>query len=154
MMMTEHKRAIGLFGTLARVAVGIGLLVLTWLYDTIQWSDILLGLVAFPAVAVLFQWLRLRSTPDPLRATGPLGHLVNFGIGAVLLVTPFTNDAASLFYGTSMLLAAARGYAGCEVLAISNTLLRRDDVVGCALFFCVDAIEAPTTGRSGTTVQP
>jgi hypothetical protein len=29
-----------------------------------------------------------------------------------------------------MLLAAARGYAGCEVLAVSNWLLHRDDQVG------------------------
>ena len=38
-----------------------------------------------------------------------------------------TGDAAVTFVGASMLLAAARGYAGCEVLAISNWLLRRDD---------------------------
>ena len=54
-----------------------------------------------------------------------------------LLLTPwyapqlsFTSGAAFLFYGASMLVAAARGYAGCEVLAVSNWLLRRDDQVG------------------------
>jgi Clp amino terminal domain, pathogenicity island component len=36
------------------------------------------------------------------------------------------NDAALLFYGGSMLVAARRGYAGCEVLAVSNWLLRAD----------------------------
>ena len=41
-----------------------------------------------------------------------------------------------------MLLAAARGYAGCEVLAASNWLLRRDDQVGCALFLPVDRGES------------
>jgi hypothetical protein len=34
---------------------------------------------------------------------------------------------ALLFYGTTLLVAALRGYAGCEVLALSNWLLRRDD---------------------------
>jgi len=46
----------------------------------------------------------------------------------------FTSDAALIFYGASMLLAAARGYAGCEVLAVSNWLLRDDEQVGCGLF--------------------
>jgi hypothetical protein len=70
---------------------------------------------------------------------------------AALYATPwyaprlgFTSDAALLFYGASMLLAAARGYAGCEVLAVSNWLLRRDDQVGCVLFTPVDAL---TRGR-------
>jgi hypothetical protein len=46
-----------------------------------------------------------------------------------------------LFYGSSMLLAAARGYAGCEVPAASNWVLRRDDQVGCVLFWPVDETE-------------
>jgi hypothetical protein len=37
-----------------------------------------------------------------------------------------------------MLLAAVRGYASCEVLAVSNRLLRRDDQIGCALFWPID----------------
>jgi hypothetical protein len=41
----------------------------------------------------------------------------------------------------SMLLAAPRSYAGCEVLAVPNWLLRRDDQVGCVLFAPVDALE-------------
>ena len=52
-----------------------------------------------------------------------------------------TSDAALIFYGASMLLAAARGYAGCEVLAVSNWLLRRDDQVGCVVFWPVDHLE-------------
>jgi hypothetical protein len=38
-------------------------------------------------------------------------------------------------------LAAARGYAGCEVLAISNWVLRRDDQIGCLVFGPVDTAE-------------
>ncbi len=52
-----------------------------------------------------------------------------------------TSDAALIFYGASMLLAAVRGYAGCEVLAVSNWLLRRDDQVGCVVFAPVDLVE-------------
>ncbi len=47
-----------------------------------------------------------------------------------------------------MLLAALRGYAGCEVLAVSNWLLGRDDQIGCAVFWPVDHLERrpPTEG--------
>jgi hypothetical protein len=54
---------------------------------------------------------------------------------------------ALLFYGASMWLAALRGYAGCEVLAVSNWLLGRDDQVGCALFWPIDQLEHYRTGR-------
>lgn len=41
-----------------------------------------------------------------------------------------------------MLVAAFRRSGGCEVTAISNALLGRDDQVGCALFAPVDLAEA------------
>jgi hypothetical protein len=40
-----------------------------------------------------------------------------------------------------MLVAALRGSAGCEVLAVSNWLLRRDDQVGCLVFSPLDQLE-------------
>jgi hypothetical protein len=58
-----------------------------------------------------------------------------------------TSDAALIFYGASMWLAALRGYAGCEVLAASNWLLHRDDQVGCALFWPVDQLEHHRYGQ-------
>jgi hypothetical protein len=60
-----------------------------------------------------------------------------------------TSDAALVFYGGWMLLAALRGYAGCEVLAVSNWLLGRDDQIGCAVFWPVDQLERrPLTEES------
>ena len=41
--------------------------------------------------------------------------------------------------------------AGCEVLAISNWLLRRDDQVGCVVFSPIDAAEARLTRGSVTS---
>jgi len=41
-----------------------------------------------------------------------------------------------------MLVAAVRGYAGCEVLAVSNWVLRRDDQIGCMLFWPPDTAES------------
>lgn len=52
-----------------------------------------------------------------------------------------TSNAALIFYGASMLLAAARGYGGCEVLAISNWILRRDDQIGCLVLSPIDDYE-------------
>ncbi len=79
---------------------------------------------------------------------GSVGFAVNFGIVMVLVnVIPFAEDAAQLFYGSALLLAAVRGYAGCESLAISNWLLRRDDQVGCVVFSPLDAIESRITGQ-------
>lgn len=53
----------------------------------------------------------------------------------------FTGDATLYFYGGSMLLAAWRGFDGCEVQAVSNWLMGRDDHVGCAVFAPVDYLE-------------
>jgi hypothetical protein len=103
-------------------------------------SSWVLGLVSFPAMLLAVQWLRARRTPTPLRATGPAAHTLNLAVFLVLYLLEPTSDAALSFYGTSMLLAALRGYAGCEVLAVSNWLLRRDDQVGCAVFWPVDQL--------------
>jgi hypothetical protein len=155
-VMPARRRAIGLLGTLARLAVGGWLLVDVGAAFTLdEWYEPVLGLLVFPAIVLSGQWLRLRFTSVPLRATGPVGHLVNVAIFLALYLTPwyfpplaFTSDAALYFYGASMLLAAVRGYAGCEVLALSNWLLRRDDQVGCVVFVPVDAVETRLSGTA------
>jgi hypothetical protein len=145
-------RAIGVWGTAARVAVGV-VLVGSVLYGHAArgWHPTawVLGLLVFPAVLLLAQWWRARRRPAPLRAVGPVGHAVNLAVFLALYLTwwyapavDVLSDAALLFYGGSMLLAAVRGYAGCEALAVSNWLLRRDDRVGCAMFGAIDAGEA------------
>ena len=148
--MTPRKRAIGAVGTLARVAVGLTFLYLaltefgnpTWDLD---WYAAPLALLVFPAALLLFQTIRLRFTDQTLSATGPLGFVLNLAVGAVLFSIDYTRDAALIFYGASLLLAAARGYAGCESLAITNWLLRRDDQVGCVVFSPLDQIESTLT---------
>jgi hypothetical protein len=77
-----------------------------------------------------------------LRATGPLGHLANAAVFVPLFAHPATIGTALLFYGGSMLIAAARRAGGCEVTVISNALLNRDDQIGCVLFAPVDLAEA------------
>jgi hypothetical protein len=150
---TGRPRGVGPLGTTARVIVG-GLLLgsVTWGHLThgFHLSSWVLGLVGFPVLLLAGQWLRARRTPAPLRATGPVGHALNLVVFLVLYLAEPTSDAALLFYGASMLLAALRGYAGCEVLAVSNWLLGRDDQVGCAVFWPIDHRERnrPSPARS------
>ena len=147
----SRTRAIGAAGTIGRLALGSGMLYLavTGFGDgawELQWHEALLGLGVFPAVLLLGQALRLRFLSSAtLSATGPVGFCVNFAFGFALFV--IARDAFLLFYGASLLFAAVRGYAGCEVLAISNWLLRRDDQVGCVVFSPLDAVEAQVTGK-------
>ena len=144
----ERGRAIGPLGTLARVAVGLGLVAVEVALGAVEWAEAVLGLVGFPAVLLLAQLVRLRFSRVPLRATGPAGFLLNCLVLAVLLVAPATRDAAVLWLGASVLLAAWRGYAGCESLAIPNWLLRRDDQVGCLLFAPLDEAKARLTDKA------
>jgi len=158
-------RHIGPIGTTARVVIGLLLLGYGLVGGTVVISHgqlrtgfeplgVLLGVIAFPAVLLAWQWLRARSSNTRFEATGPVGTAINMAVFLALVLTPwyapafaFTSDAAFVFYGASMLLAALRGYGGCEVLAISNWVLGRDDQVGCFVLSPVDEIES-RLGRS------
>jgi hypothetical protein len=148
----DRMRAIGPAGTAARILLGgylVGSVVEAEISDgftPLLWA---VGLLAFPGVVLAAQWVRARRGAGRLDATGPLAHLVTLaGFMALTLIPEYnraidaTGDAAVIFVGMSMLLAAARGYAGCEVLAISNWLLRRDDQLGCIVFAPVDLAES------------
>jgi hypothetical protein len=148
---TGRRRRIGPIGTTARLIVGgllLGSVVQGHLAGPFRPAAWALGLLGFPALLLGWQWLRARRTPTRLQATGPVANVLNVVLFLALYLTPayapvlsVTSDAALLFYGASMLLAALRGYAGCEVLAVSNWLLDRDDQVGCLLFWPIDHAE-------------
>ena len=135
-------RSIGPVGTACRVAVSLGLLYLAAGAWSLEASDVLLGLVAFPAVTILLGALARRAGMAPLRFTGPLGHLANCAAIVALLSNPSTSGAAALFYAATMLVAAWRGLPGCELTVLSNWILRRDDRVGCPVFWPVDTLES------------
>ncbi len=144
------KRQIGIIGTCARLIIGIavgGSVVYGHLvrgpFRPLPW---ILGLVVLPALFLAWQWARARRNPSRLEATGPIASAINVVVFFYfLLFAPrslvWLSDAVLLFYGVSMCLAAIRGYAGCEALAISNWLLRRDDQVGCLFFSPIDMAE-------------
>ncbi len=126
-----------MWGTLARLAVGAILLAVAFVVG-VGWDDAAIGLLGFPAAVILVPAIGGRSA-TPLRLYGSRGHLINGAIVVAAFV--FLTPAALLFYGASMLLAGTRGYAGCEVFALSNWLWRRDDQIACAIFSPVDVIE-------------
>ncbi len=144
------KRQIGIIGTTARVIIG------AWLTGSVLYGHVvrgpfrplpwIIGLVVFPAIFLTWQWGRARRSPSKLVANGPIASTINIVIFFYFLLWPpsslsFMSDAVLLFYGVSMLLAALRGYGGCESLAISNWLLRRDDQLGCLFFSPIDYVE-------------
>jgi hypothetical protein len=146
---TVCETRIGPAGRIARVAVGLALIGLEFLWRDPKWWDPLIGLVIVPGVLVAIAAARADRGRGELRATGPVAHLVNIAIFFVAVMAPLTSGASLLFYGASMLVAAATANGGCEVTAISNLLLRRNDQVGCAVFAPVDAAERALAG-SGT----
>ena len=144
------KRQIGIIGTIARVIIG------TWLAGTALYGHMvrgpfrplpwITGLLLIPAIFFAWQWARSRRNPSRLKANGPIASTINIIVFFYFLLwTPssisFMADAVLIFYGVSMLIAAIRGYAGCESLAISNWLLKRDDQLGCLLFSPIDFAE-------------
>ncbi|MFL5856174.1 MAG: hypothetical protein ACJ76M_09375 [Solirubrobacteraceae bacterium] len=137
---------IGPIGVAARLIVGITLIVLALFWRDPHWRDAALGLLAFPGVIATALWLRARARRSALRAVGPVAHLLNIVVAAVLFALPATAGPTFVFYGASMLVAALRGTGGCEVTAISDLLLHRDDQIGCALFGPVDLRERERTG--------
>jgi hypothetical protein len=161
-----NRRQIGPVGTGARIVLGFVMLVFgafggrfVLVHGLPQpewdWAALALGLVGFPALLLVLQWIRRSRNPSRLDETGPLPTTLNILVFALLVGTAsvhaiaFVGFAAFVFYGASMLLAAARGYGGCEVLAVSNWLLRRDDQVGCLVLSPLDNIEKQSHQGSG-----
>jgi len=141
----RRARSIGPLGTATRILVGVLLLSIGIIYAAggrAFWWQLAVGLVGFPAALMLAQLARLAFAKTSLRHTGSLATGINCAALVVLLVAWPTRNATLIFLGGAMLLAALRGYSGCESLAVSNWLLRRDDQVGCLLLSPIDALEA------------
>ena len=140
----SSRGCVGRWGTVARVVVGLGLIVVATAVWRADWLDLVIGLVALPAVATLLMSLRDRSAP-PLRL-GAAGHLVT--IAHVVITASLVGEAAALFYGSMALVAALHGNSGCEITVVANWLRSRDDRVGCPLFAPFDLLDRELAGRS------
>jgi hypothetical protein len=137
----QRRRVIGPIGTVARTVCGLALITLAVTVADADLRDVLLGIIALPTAATLLLALRGRRARS-LRL-GAAGHLVTIAIVLALSLV-FPPGTVMLFYGCTMLLAAATGNGACEVTALSNWLRGRDDQVGCPLFAPFDALEGRT----------
>lgn len=149
--MNTPSRRIGWLGAGGRVVFGIALLALAIVGlppvgHLLDWRQILLGLLALPAAAIAIQLLRLVFTDGQLHETGGLASVINCVALVGLVTIPATRDVTLVFLGASLLVAAVRGYGGCETLAVSNWLLRRNDQVGCLIFSPLDRMESRLSG--------
>jgi hypothetical protein len=149
--MQQNGRELGSFGTAARLIVGsllMGSVIHGQLMTHIAPATWALGLLGFPALMLIWHGWRARRHPAPIVDAGPLISVLGVALFLALYLTwwyapalAVTSDAALIFFGSSLLLAAFRGDAGCEILAVSNWLLRRHDQIACAAFFPIDALE-------------
>lgn len=139
----QRYRHLGPLGTCTRLGIGTWMMVHAVAHG-IGPSDALFGLVV--PNALVFAVLATRGRfARPLRATGPLAHVANFAI--VIAFLNLLHVPSLLFYGSASLLAAARGYGGCEMLAVWNWLRRRDDQFACPFYLPFDVVDQLVTGR-------
>ena len=160
--MTTHKRQIGPIGTAARVLGGVTAVALPIALGGFGWWDAAAALIALPLVAtgaaVLITAAYRRLAPAALArrraiCSGPACWLIATVIGVAVAtdaLTPASGEIALwVWLGGSMLVAAARGYGGCEVLAIPNLITGRRDQVGCILYTPIDRAEARRAAGRG-----
>ena len=151
-----NGRDIGPIGTLARLGIGLWLVgsvihgqlatgFTPTAHATATWA---LGLIGFPAVVLAWHRWRIRRHPARFEDTSLLSFALSIALPLALYFTwwyapafSVTSDAVLLFVGGSMMLAALRGSAGCELLALSNWLLRRRDQIACAVLTPIDSLE-------------
>ncbi len=151
-----NSKDIGPIGTMARLGIGLWLagsvvydqLATGFVPATHSFASWALGLIGFPVLVLAYHWWRIRHNPAHFQDTSPLSIALGVALPLALYFTwwyapafSVTSDAVLLFVGGSMVLAALRGYAGCELLSFSNWLLRRYDQIACAFFTPIDYLD-------------
>ncbi len=141
-------RQIGKWGTISRLFLG-SLFLYVAFSDGVGTDDAVIGLAVLPTVVSVALALRGRDAP-PLRFYGGAGYGLNFLMWAIAF--SLAPVPTLLFGGVAQLLAAARGYAGCELFVFSNWLRRRDDQIACPVHSLVDVAAARADGRQRAEV--
>jgi multidrug transporter EmrE-like cation transporter len=146
-----NGKDIGPIGTTARIVIGfwlVGSVVNGQLSTQLHPATWALGLIVFPAIMLAWHWWRIHRNPARFQYTSPLSFALSVVPFFALYLTwwyapafSVTSDAALIFYGSSMVLAGLRGYAGCEILALSNWIFGRSDLIACAPFTPIDYVE-------------
>jgi hypothetical protein len=147
-------RDIGPIGTAARVAGGLIAIAVPIALSGIGWWDLAGALIALPLAALVAgELVRAgyeRFAPEALTrsrtiCSGPACWVWAIVIAASFGFVAFTPASDVTFWvwlGTSLLVAAARGYGGCEVLALPNLIQGRREQIGCMVYGPIDAAEA------------
>jgi hypothetical protein len=149
------RRQIGPIGASARIVGGVAAIALPSALDGFGWWDAAVALLALPLIAAVAAALIVaalrRLAPGSLASRHAICSPADCGLIAVVILV---NDAVAaltpanstvtiwVWLGASMLLAAARGYGGCEVLAVSNLISGRSEQIGCILYTPIDRFEA------------
>ena len=152
------SRQIGPIGTAARAIAGSAAIGYTVVAHGLAPWDVAAGLLVLPLLASVlhagiasgYDRVTMGRTSSGSARTwvvsvAVLALILSIGI-SLTFVTPIDGGAIFLFFGGSLLVVAARGDAGCEVLAIVNAISGHRDVTGCVAFAPVDSLE----GRLGT----
>jgi hypothetical protein len=147
-------RQIGPIGTVSRGVAGAVAITLPIALEGIGWWDLpalltapLFATAAARLIAFSFERTAPQALTDSHAICSPAGcALIGVLFGAAFALgaaTPVHGDVLFWgFFGASMVLAAVRGDAGCEVLAFPNAITGRRDQIGCILFTPIDTAEA------------
>lgn len=151
---------LGRAGTIARGAIGIGMLVIAVTTQHLSWWDVGAAALVLPALTVttaaavnrlisrtsIARKARTPWSPAQIAAAVVIIVVVlSVGI-ALTYISPIDGGALYAFFGLSMVIAAVKGFDGCEILALPNLLFGRNDAIWCPLYSAIDATE--TTSRS------
>jgi hypothetical protein len=154
------QREIGPIGTATRILGGVIAIALPVALDGIGWWDIGVALIALSLVALgagdAVTSVYERYAPEALArgreaiCSGPAcwtwAVVIVAAVGLAAL-TPASAVAIWVWLGASLLVAAARGYGGCELLAFPNLIRGRREQIGCMLYGPIDAAERTRSRR-------
>jgi hypothetical protein len=153
-------RQIGPIGTVSRIVGGLTAIALPVALHGLTVADAMIALVGLPLIVTIAApaliWLFGRAQPAALHTGHGICSAPGCSLIAVMVLANSGMAAVTggggtvslwVWLGSSMLLAAARGYGGCEVLGIWKLITGRDDQIGCILYTPIDAAEARRSGR-------
>jgi hypothetical protein len=165
----SSRRQIGAIGTVSRGAAGLLAIVVPILSYGVGAWDIGGALIALPLLATALH-LSTASGYERYLAERPAASgeprsarswFINVTVlvlflaiaGGMTYITPIDAGAIWLFLGASLLLVAARGDAGCEVLAFANAVAGRRDTTGCVAFAPIDKLTRHRTVSPNSTAS-
>jgi hypothetical protein len=152
-------RDIGPIGTATRILGGVIAIALPVALAGIGWWDVGVAVIALPLVALaagaLVTSVYRRYGPEALARRDAIcsapacwtwAIVIAAAVGLAAL-TPASAVAFWVWLGASLLVAAARGYGGCELLAFPNLIRGRREQIGCMLYGPIDAAERRRSRR-------